>query len=128
MADLVVIADREISDASLDGMSIDGRFNHAYDAVRALAEAALHAAGYIVPKGARKHERLIESLRFTVSGDIAKEVDFLDRCRRSRHKSLYERGGVLSQRDADELLEAARKLLTAVCNWLEANHADLMKP
>ena len=126
VADLLAIGDREIGDGSLEGISTDGRFVHAYDAVRSLAEAALHASGYAVPKGQRKHERLIESLRFTLSGDVARDVDFFDQCRRLRHKTVYERVGVLRQRDADELLEAAKDLRNRVRQWLRDSHPDLV--
>ncbi len=56
VGDLLAIADRQIADAGLAGISADGRFTHAYDAVRTLCEIALHAAGFGVPKGERQHE------------------------------------------------------------------------
>ena len=126
VANLVAIARREIADASLEGISTDGRFVHAYDAVRSLCEAALHASGFRVPKGGRKHERDIESLKFTLGGRWANEVDFFDRCRRSRHKTLYERIGLVQQKDADDLLQAAKELLAAVETWLQSHHPALV--
>jgi len=125
VSDLFAIADREISDASLDGMSPDGRFDHAYDAVRSLCELALHACGYQVPKGPGKHQRLIESLKFTLAGEWIGGADFFDRCRRRRHKSKYERSGVAQQSDADDLLREAQRLLATVKEWLKRNHPDL---
>ena len=126
IADLLAIAEREIADASLEGMSPDGRFDHAYDAVRSLCEAALHASGYMVPKDGRKHERVIGSLRFTLGGRWSEDADFFDRCRRRRHQATYERAGVAQLRDADELLEAAKRLNGAVRQWLREHHADLL--
>ena len=126
VANLLAIADREVGDASLEGISTDGRFTHAYDAARALAEAALHASGYDVPKGPQQHQRAIESLRFTVLGNLAERVDYLDRCRRMRHRTVYERVGTLQQRDADELLQAARALRDKVHDWLMSYHPDLL--
>lgn len=123
---LLAIAEREIADASLEGISVDGRFDHAYDAIRSLCEAALHASGYAVPKGGRKHERVIESLKFTVDGPWTDEVDLFDRARRLRHQSIYERIGVVRQRDADDLLETARRLLEATREWLQDAHPGLV--
>lgn len=125
IASLLAIADREIADASLEGMSPDGRFDHAYDAIRAMCEAALHAAGYVVPKGGRKHERVIQSLPFTVDGDWTAEVDFFDRARRLRHQTIYERTGVVQPQDADDLLATAGRLVIAVREWLRDRHPDL---
>jgi len=127
LANLLAIANRELSDGALDGMSIDGRFTHAYDAVRALAEAALHASGHEVPKGQQHHERIIESLRLTLPQDAAGDVDYFDRCRRMRHRTVYERMGMLQQRDAVELLEAARALREKVRDWLMSNYPELLE-
>ena len=126
ISDLSAIANREIADASLEGISPDGRFNHAYNAVRSLCEAALCATGYAVPRGGRKHERVLESLKFTLGGQWADDVDFLDRCRRWRHQTIYERPGVVQKQDADDLLEVAIKLNTQVREWLQNHHADLI--
>ncbi|HUU60582.1 MAG TPA: hypothetical protein VMZ50_13660 [Phycisphaerae bacterium] len=125
VADLLTIADREIADASVDAISVDGRFDHAYSAVRSLCEAALHASGYTIPKGGRQHERVIESLKFTLGGHWGREVDFLDRCRRLRHQTLYERSGVAQAGDANQLLDIARKLNAEVRQWLGDHHPDL---
>ena len=126
IANLLAVAKREIADASLDGMSPDGRFVHAYDAIRVLCETALHARGYAVKKGERQHERALESLKFTLAGDQAKEVDFYDQARRLRHKSMYERMGVVEQKLADDLLEGARKLYAGVEEWLRREHPNLV--
>ena len=123
---LLAIAEREIGDASLDGISVDGRFDHAYDAIRSLCEAALRASGYDVPRGGRKHEHVIASLEFTVDGQWTDEVDLLDRARRLRHQSLYERIGVVQRQDADDLLATARRLLEATRRWLQETHPELV--
>ena len=41
ISDLLAIAEREIADASLRGMSADGRFNLAYGAARSMCEALM---------------------------------------------------------------------------------------
>ena len=125
VANLLAVAQREVADASLPGMSADGKFEHAYDAIRSLSELALRAAGFAVPKGGSKHERLIQSLAFTLGDEVAVDVDFFDRCRRKRHVVTYERTGAVQQGDADDLLEAAKTLLDRVKRWLQDKHPDL---
>ena len=124
---LLALAEREMADASLDGISDDGKFDHGYSAVRSLCQAALHAAGFDVPKGGRQHERVIESVRFTLGDDWAADADFFDQCRRMRHKTLYEGTGIASPKDASDLLSAAKKLRRAVDAWLKKNHPKLLK-
>ena len=126
IANLLQVAEREISDGSVKGMSPDGTFVHAYSAVRTLCSVALHASGHRVPKGTREHERVIESVKFTLGETWTTDADYFDRCRRLRHKSLYDGAGVVQRDDADALLDSARKLQEAVTLWLRANHANLL--
>ncbi len=125
VAGLLSIAEREISDASLDGMSADGRLDRAYSAVRSLCDAALRASGFAAAKGTRQHERVIESLRFTLGDSWADDADYFDRCRRMRHGTLYDSAGTTRPEDARELLETARRLHKAVREWLAQHHPDL---
>ena len=127
VANRLALADRDIRDASLAGISPDNRFRCAYEAIRALCDAALHAEGYAVPKGASAHERVIRSLEHTLADECPVDIDFMDRCRRQRHKTSYEQAGTVQQADADDLLQAARDLLAAVTAWLQRTHPDLME-
>ena len=124
ISDLLGIAECKIADASLAGISPDGRFELAYDAVRALCDVALQACGYMVPKGSRQHERMIESLKFTLDGRWSEEADYLDRCRRRRHQSLYDRSGMTQQQDADELLSKAKDLFSTIQAWLRQTRPE----
>lgn len=120
------IAKRELADASLEGISPDGQFEHAYNAVRSLCQAALLAEGFRVPKGQRQHERVIESLKFTLGENWTDTADYYDRCRRMRHQSMYDSDGIARPEDANELVESAQELQTAVLSWLTENHSNLM--
>lgn len=118
VSDFLAIADREIADASLEGMSPDGRFDHAYEAVRNLCEVMVYAGGYVLNRE-RKHERTILSLKFTLAGKAAERIDYLDRCRRLRHTTHYERANVITVSEADKLLETAEWLRGRVQAWLQ---------
>ena len=124
--DFLAIADREIADASLEGMSPDGRFDHAYEAVRNLCEVMVYASGYVLNRE-RKHERTILSLKFTLAGEAAERIDYLDRCRRLRHQTLYERADVIQKSQADKLLETAKWLREQVRGWLQEKCPGLIE-
>lgn len=126
VSDLLAIVNREIADASLTGMSPDGKFDHAYDAVRNLCEVMTYASGFAIGRE-RKHEWAIQSLKFTVSGEAAEKIDYLDRCRRLRHKTRYERADVIQQSEADKLLETARSLRDEAQRWLQEKHPNLIE-
>jgi hypothetical protein len=124
---LLGVVDRELADASVAGLSDDGRFTHAYDAALLLCKLALHASGFEVQKRAPGHHGLwINSLQFTL-GDTPKGTSIhLSTSSKLRHTSLYEHAGVVQKQDADDLLEAARQLRTDVLNWLRSHHPNLL--
>lgn len=122
--ELLAIADRDITDAQVEGLSCDSRLSIAYNAALQLATAALAASGFRPGREAH-HYRAVQSLGFTVgvSPDL---VDQLDGFRRKRNISDYERAGSVSEHDAREMLELARTLRETVEVWLRASHPELM--
>ncbi len=122
------VVDRSLSDAQAQGLSADGRFQHAYDAALQLCMIPLHAAGFRVRKGEGHHKRGIESLRYTLGDARSGTADHIERCSRQRGQAMYERVGVVSEEDADELLTTAKQLRTDVVAWLKANHPTLVPP
>ena len=127
VANRLALADRDIKDASLDGISPDNRFRCAYEAIRALADAALHACGYAAPGGqSSQHVRVLSSLKHTLADECPIDLDFLERCRRQRHKTSYEQAGTVQQADADDLLQVAKELQAATITWLRSSHPNLV--
>jgi hypothetical protein len=124
---LLGVVDREIADAAVSGLSDDGRFTHAYDAALLLCKLALHVSGFEVQKRAPGHHGLwINSLELTV-GDAQKGVVIhLSRCSKSRHTILYDHAGAVNKQDAEDLLDAARRLRADVLNWLRSQHSGLL--
>jgi hypothetical protein len=122
------VVDRSISDARAQGLSADGRFEHAYNAALQLCTIALRASGFRVPKGPGHHKRGIDSLRYTLGDAWSGTADHIERCSRQRGQAMYERVGVVSEEDADDLLTTAKQLRTGVVAWLKANHPTLIPP
>jgi hypothetical protein len=125
---LLRVVDREISDAQAAGLSADGTFQHAYDAALQLCRIALLASGYRVGKGEGHHKHAIDSLRYTLGRNWCDAADHVERCSRLRGQVPYERIDVVSQQDADDLLDTARRLRTDVVDWLKENHPALVPP
>ena len=94
---------------------------------QALCHVALHASGYAVSKGVREHERVLESIKFTLDGEWVEEADYFDRCRRRRHQSMYEYSGVARKSDATDLLDSAKRLHDALGTWLSEKHRALLE-
>jgi len=122
--ELLAIADRDIADAQVAGISTDTRLSIAYNAALQLAILALAASGFR-PSREAHHYRAIQSLELTV-GVSADLVDELDGFRRKRNISDYERSGSVSGREAREMLALARTLRQTVEEWLKTSHPELL--
>lgn len=123
---LLGIVDRELADANVAGLSEEGRFMHAYDAALLLCKLALHSSGFKLQKGKGHHAYWINSLEFTLGKEQKDTLIHLSKSSHLRHTSLYEQTGVVQKQDADDLLEAARKLRTDVLLWLRSRHPKLI--
>jgi len=121
---LLAIADRELADSRVEGLSAEARFNHAYSAALQSAAAALAACGYRAERTGY-HYRVVDSLRLTVGVDV-RIVERLDRARRKRNLSDYERPDVVSRHEADEMQNLAQDVRRLVDEWLTANHPELL--
>ena len=123
---LLAVASREMADAEVKGLSVDARFGHAYNAALQSALAALAAAGYRVARGESHHHRGIYSLAYTVGCD-ASLIDRMDKLRKKRNISDYERAGSVSEQEADEMVRLSRDLRAKVEAWLRKEHPALLK-
>ena len=122
------VVDRDLSDAQAPGLSDDGRFQHAYDAALQLCMIALRACGYRVRKGQGHHKYGIDSLRHTLGKHWSQTADHIERCSRLRGQAIYERFGVVSEEDAQDLIAMARDLRADVIKWLKSDHPKLTPP
>jgi hypothetical protein len=98
IANLVAVADRNLRDGGVAGLTADTKLALVYGAGLELARAALSAAGYRPARGSDHHVRVIESLQHTIGWDAK----------------------------AAEAEALARDLRTAVITWLRDVHPALL--
>ena len=124
IADLLGLADRDLRDRAAKGLSEDWQLAIAYNAALQCATAGLAACGYRSSREAH-HYRVIQSLALTIGAD-AKLVSRLDAFRKKRNIGDYERSGLVSEKEAEEIAMLARQLRKDVENWLRKNHSHLI--
>jgi hypothetical protein len=124
VADLLGVIDRDILECQTTGLSPDWQLNIAYNAALQVAVTALAAAGYRACREAQ-HYRVIESLAGTM-GIGTRQIGQLQAFRKKRNVSDYERAGRVSQREATEMMELAKKFREELIAWLTKNHAHLL--
>jgi hypothetical protein len=123
--DLLSVADRDLADSRVSGLSPDGRLSIAYNAALQSAHAALAACGYRSARDAH-HYRVIQSLVYTIESDELLIIQF-DKFRKKRNIGGYERAGMISLREAEEMFSLASKIRSDVGQWLQQHHPRLLK-
>ena len=126
VADLLALADRDLADARIPGLSSDAKLRLAYNAGLQAATAALAAAGFRTGRGESHHFRTIQSLAHTVGAD-SDLVEQFDAFRKKRNTADYERPGVASDHDAEEMIAFAQDVRRDVEAWLRTDHPSLLR-
>jgi|SRR5580765_2047962 len=126
LVELHAVAQRSLADARLDGISTDGRFGHAYEAVRALATMVVRAAGYRVRGHGGGHYNTFLALETADSKLFAKNAVYFNTCREKRNELSYEMAGVVSEHEANELLAEVPGFELVVLEWIQQHHAGLI--
>ena len=122
---LLELADRDLKDSAVPGLSTDWQFSVAYNAALLCAAAALAAAGFRASREAH-HFRVIQSLALTVCWLEVRATE-LDRFRKKRNIADYERAGTVSDVEAQRMLAIARDLRRSVEAWVRHKHPHLMR-
>lgn len=121
---LLAVADRDLSDCRISGLSPDWKLNIAYNAALQTATAALAASGYRAAREAH-HFRVIQSLAHTIKAD-AGLITLFDQFRKKRNIGGYEQAGMVSDQEAEEMMDLATRLRQNVEEWLRKTHPDLL--
>jgi len=124
--DLPRLAERDLGDARVAGVSADWRFMIAYEAAVALATIPLHCAGFRTD-GTGHHQTTFLALPPVMGMDLADLAVYFDTCRTKHNASAYDRTGSTSETEVEELLGAAAEFRAKVVSWLKANYAELIE-
>lgn len=116
---------RDLSDAAVDAVSEDRRFEAAFNAARSAASVALRASGYRTATQLGHHLKTIESLELTIGAD-ASVVHKLRVFSKKRNATSYDSAGNISAGELDQAIELATELQQNVIAWLRNKHPELL--
>ena len=122
---LLRVADRDLKDAAVPGLSSDRRFLVAYEAALALATVPLRCKGYET-HGQGHHWTTFQSLPLTMGDDLKDLSDYFENCRNKRNVGAYDRSGGISRSEAAELLEEAGAFKEKVRQWLRDQFPEFL--
>ena len=123
IANLLHICDRDLEKVKITELGPDWRLSIAHNAAIQTAKAALAAVGYRARKEGQ-HYLVIQSLAFTIKTDPA-IIKQLDKFRQKRNISDYERAGLVTEQEAEEMIVLAKQLRDDVERWLRVHHPKL---
>ncbi len=123
IAELLHICDRDLEKAGIIALGPDWRLSIAHNAAVQTAKAALAAVGYRARKEGQ-HYLVLQSLAFTIKIDPS-TIKQLDKFREKRNISDYERAGLVTEQEAEEMIALAKQLRDDVQQWLRAHHPGL---
>jgi hypothetical protein len=125
VGDLLKIVGRDLQYAANPGLSADWKFGISYNAALKLCTILLSASGYRAEKNLQ-HFRTLQALPL-IMGDAKKaDADYLDTCRNKRNIADYDRTGVVSESEAEELRAFVGELRGEVLAWLNKYHTELI--
>src|SRR3989304_2644378 len=82
---LRAVVERDLKDASLQGLSEDRRFATAYNCALQLAKMAIACAGYRVTAKHGHHEDTFMALELAVGPSVRRLAKYFNTCRRKRN-------------------------------------------
>jgi hypothetical protein len=130
IADLFSIVDRSQADSKVESISDDLRFQAAYNGILTLVNIALRASGYRVSIGQGHHQRVIESLEYTLTtqSDSAREkwVRKIKSHSQKRNTTSYDLAGGVSPTDLVQIMKDLPVLQEQVRTWLQEVHPELL--
>jgi hypothetical protein len=126
IAGLLRKVDRDLTQCQSPDLSADWQLTIAYNAALGAATVALRASGFRVQKGAGHHLHTIQSLALTIQDNAI--VSQFEKFAPKRHNAVYDVAGSVSDTEAEEMIELARRLRRDVVEWLRNNHPMLLRP
>jgi hypothetical protein len=130
IAGLFSIVDRALADMEVEEISDDLRFQASYNGILTIANIALRASGFRVSQAQGHHQRVIESLEYTLTTQDANTRERWVRKIKShsqkRNTTSYDLAGGVSPSDLAQVIRDLTALKEQVESWLKDAHPELI--
>ncbi len=126
IGDLQGIVARALKDSKVDAISEDLRFQAAFNASLTAANIALRASGYRARVQTGHHQKVIESMEFTLRADPGL-IQKLKAFSKKRNATSYDAAGGVSNQELEQAISVAEQLQQDVVIWLKKNHPEFME-
>ena len=93
--------------------SLDWAYSIAYNAVLQASRAYMFHCGYR-PASAESHKSTLAFMQFSVDPQLQESIDYFDRVRKKRHRVIYDEVGLVSEKEAQQLIQKATEFISWV--------------
>jgi len=121
--DIFNLIERDLQDASLEDLSADRKFNITYNAAFQAGLSLIYCYGY-KPAIESHHSLTWTALRDILGQEHLSVIDYLDRCRKKRNIADYDRAGVVSNKEAEELFKETKAFIEFIKEKIRAEFPE----
>jgi len=97
----------------------DWAFNIAYNAILQAGRALMFYKGYRPTSGEGAHMSVVQFAEITLGKTFENEISLFDKMRQKRHRVIYDVAGIISQHEAKQSFEFAKKFVTIIREYIE---------
>ena len=109
--------------ASID---LDWAFNIAYNGILQTSLAFMYSEGYR-PRGEGKHVNTFRFLQNALPDSSMKEVDYLQKLRRKRNRAVYDRRGIISEKEMKGIIDFAEDFFDDIMDFMPDRYKNLLR-
>jgi len=125
ISDLLALIQRDLTDARVTDVSNDWRYAMAYNAALQLATAVMYAEG-LRTAGSAHHWLTFRVLPMIMGPGQKDNASYLNTCRVKRNTADYDRAGLISEAEVEELIAETGAFREEVISWLRERHSELL--
>lgn len=116
--DCLNLAERDIATAKkIVAENPDWGYNIAYNAMLQAIRALMFSKGFRAT-GEGQHATTIQFAQMTLGDEFASTLEFMDRMRRKRNRTVYDMAGLISSKEASEGIETAESFVGSITGVL----------
>lgn len=118
--DCLNLAERDIVTARrIVAEDPDWGYNIAYNAMLQSARAVMFSKGYRAT-GEGQHATTIQFAHIALGDEFTSTLEFMDRMRRKRNKTVYDMAGLVSSKEVAEAIATAKNFVSATLEILKS--------
>jgi len=111
ISQLLQLASRDLSTATRNlAEAPDWAYSIAYNSILQAGRALMFSEGYR-PRGSEQHATVVEFVEERMGPAYAAQVRLFDQMRRKRHRVIYEVAGLISQKEAEQVIAFASEFV-----------------